>query len=354
MANPITMTAAIGGVVVGGLVGLVMLITTGAAEADSDIAPTSSIGALKSGTKADPYAQWINAAAFACPGLPAPVLAAQLQQESSFNPTAQSPVGAQGIAQFMPGTWDTWKVDANQNGVASPMEPPDAITAQGRFMCDLLRKAKASGYHEDLIRLALAGYNAGWNNVVQYRGIPPFDETRHYVSAILDSARQQFTAVPAVGGAVPLPTGFVLPPDTPVEVKTAIAWALKQVGTWYHYGGDCTQAHGSSPQHWCDCSSLVQQAYAAAGVHLPRVTGDQVRIGQAVRLDAPAPGDLVFSVGSDGTAASPGHVGMYIGSGYLIEAPHTGAQVRTVTFKSWATASSRSMQVAAIRRVVTG
>jgi cell wall-associated NlpC family hydrolase len=352
VANPITLAAAAAGITVVGLVGLTVGITTGTAQADSsEFRTIGSVDALKAGT---PYAQWINAAAKACPGLPAPLLAAQLQQESGFNPDAQSPAGAQGIAQFVPGTWQTWKVDANQNGVTSPLEPADAITAQGRFMCQLLHNAKSSGYPGNPLGLALAGYNAGWNAVAKYRGIPPFAETKHYVSVIL-AGEKQFTATPTPGGTVALPSGFTLPAGTPPAVRTAVAWALKQKGGWYQYGGTCTQPLGTNPQHWCDCSSLVQKAYAAAGISLARTTFQQVKEGQAVSLDAPAPGDLVFAIGrgDGGSAEFPGHVGMYIGSGYLIEAPHTGAQIRTVTFSSWATSSDPTVQVVAIRRIVT-
>lgn len=350
MANPIALASATVGISVAALVGLTLEISTGAAEA-ADGSGGGTAGALRTGT---PYQEWIDAAARTCPGLPAPLLAAQLQQESGFNPDAQSGAGAQGIAQFEPGTWKTWGVDANGNGVTSPLEPPDAITAQGRFMCDLLHKAKASGYPGNPLGLALAGYNAGWPAVQKYRGIPPYSETRHYVAAIL-AGEKRFTAPPSPAGAVALPANFKLPPDTPPAVKTAIAWALQQRGGWYHYGGDCTQALGSSPAHWCDCSSLVQHAYAAAGISLPRTSGEQVREGQAVAIDAPQPGDLVFSIGIDGgSAQSPGHVGMYVGGGLLIEAPHTGAKVRLVTFKSWATSSDTSIQVVAIRRIVSG
>ncbi|MFE2283723.1 NlpC/P60 family protein [Streptomyces sp. NPDC059443] len=97
---------------------------------------------------------------------------------------------------------------------------------------------------------------------------------------------------------------------------------------------DCTNALGADPQHWCDCSSLVQQAYRAAGVTIPRVTYDQVKLPGQVGLDDPKPGDLVFNAGSDGSAASPGHVGMYIGSGLLVESPRTGVRTLLVPYSS--------------------
>jgi cell wall-associated NlpC family hydrolase len=146
---------------------------------------------------------------------------------------------------------------------------------------------------------------------------------------------------------VNLPNGITLPAGTPTAVVTAIAWALAQRGTPYHFGGDCTDAHSAVPAHHCDCSSLMQQAYHAAGVTMPRTTVDQVHAGAAVpTLTAIAPGDLIFIAGSDGTRTSPRHVGMYIGQGLIIQAPHTGDNVKISTLASW-----RS-DVAALRRIV--
>ncbi len=143
-------------------------------------------GALRSGAVPARWVDDVEAAAARCPGLPTPLLAAQLQQESGFSPDAVSSAGAQGIAQFMPGTWLTYGSDADGDGVASPFDPEDAIAAQGRLMCELLRLAKTSGYGGDPVELALAGYNAGWGAVVQYGGVPPYPETQAYVQAILE------------------------------------------------------------------------------------------------------------------------------------------------------------------------
>jgi hypothetical protein len=83
-----------------------------------------------------------------------------------------------------------------------------------------------------------------------------------------------------------------------------------------------------TPAHECDCSSLVQQAYRAAGISLPRTAAEQSRIGVLVRGPGELrPGDLLFVPGSAGTIANPGHVGMYIGDGLLVSAPRTGQVV---------------------------
>jgi cell wall-associated NlpC family hydrolase len=149
------------------------------------------------------------------------------------------------------------------------------------------------------------------------------------------------------GDSVPLPADYTLPPDTPPAVATAIFWALEQLGTPYHLDGDCTAAHSGDPAHQCDCSSLVQQAYRAAGITIPRSTRDQIYTGTAVTDPSQIqPGDLLFIPGSNGTPEHPGHVGMYIADGLLVQAPHTGDVVKITRLSQWAN------QISIIRRVV--
>lgn len=112
-----------------------------------------------------------------------------------------SPAGAQGIAQFMPGTWITWGGDVDGGGDASAFDPEDAIAAQGRLMCDLLRRAAASWLGGDPVQLTLAGYNAGWGAVTTYGGVPPYAETQAYVTAITGGL-QQFEAADGIGKVV--------------------------------------------------------------------------------------------------------------------------------------------------------
>ena len=101
----------------------------------------------------------------------AALLAAQLMAESNFDPYAGSPVGAQGIAQFMPST-------AAAYGLRNPYDPEEAIDAQGHLMSDLLRQF-------DSPQLALAAYNAGPAPVEACDCIPAYPETQAYVSRIL-------------------------------------------------------------------------------------------------------------------------------------------------------------------------
>ena len=101
----------------------------------------------------------------------AQLLAAQLYAESNFNPFARSPAGAEGIAQFMPGT-------AQAIGLLDPFDPDAAINAQAHLMRDLLGRFGS-------VPLALAAYNAGPGAVSACGCVPPYPETRAYVAKIL-------------------------------------------------------------------------------------------------------------------------------------------------------------------------
>jgi soluble lytic murein transglycosylase-like protein len=129
-------------------------------------------------------------------GIDPDIAVAQIQQESGFNPYARSRVGAQGIAQFMPGTWARY-------GKGSPLDPVAALDAWGRYMSDLLKKFK--GRYD----LALAGYNSGENRReyeaaardgrpinwgVLPRGVQ--SETKAYVAKILANAKKKSLTPP--------------------------------------------------------------------------------------------------------------------------------------------------------------
>jgi len=143
------------------------------------------------------------------------------------------------------------------------------------------------------------------------------------------------SATTAGGGATALPAAA--PAATGPSGSSAVALADKFLGTPYVWGG-------SKPGGF-DCSGLVQYVYGQLGVSLPRTSEAQATVGTAVPGLAEAqPGDLLFFAGSDGTASAPGHVGIYIGNGQMIDAPYSGTAVRIE--------SVPADQVVDIRRVV--
>ena len=99
----------------------------------------------------------------------------------------------------------------------------------------------------------------------------------------------------------------------------AISLVKQAIGTPYVWGG-------SKPGGF-DCSGLLQWAWGKSGVKIPRTTYDQWKVGAQVGKGQLRAGDAVFFKGSDSKGGLPGHVGMYIGNGKFIEAPHSGAVV---------------------------
>jgi cell wall-associated NlpC family hydrolase len=106
--------------------------------------------------------------------------------------------------------------------------------------------------------------------------------------------------------------------------RKAVAVALAQLGSPYVWGAE-------GPATF-DCSGLTSFAYAAAGITIPRVSRAQFAAYAGLRPIDPlhlVAGDLVFFADNPGNPSTIHHVGMYIGKGLMVEAPHTGAVVRT-------------------------
>ncbi len=248
--------------------------------------------------------QWGNL----CPAISPALLAAQLYQESGFNPRAQSHAAAQGIAQFIPGTWASHGIDGDGDGDRDVWDPADAIPSAASYDCELASYVKKVGGNPT--ENMLAAYNAGAYAVIKYGGVPPYSETQNYVKRIT-TLSESFAA----------PVGRV---DPSQQAAGAIEYAQKKLGTLYLWGGTGTPEQGGR----FDCSGLTQAAYASVGIKLPRVANDQYNAGPHPARDELLPGDLVFFSDDLTNSRAIRHVGIYVGGGYMIDAPRTGAVIR--------------------------
>jgi peptidoglycan DL-endopeptidase CwlO len=107
-------------------------------------------------------------------------------------------------------------------------------------------------------------------------------------------------------------------------VGLIISFAESQIGKPYLWGGTGPDAF--------DCSGLVMMAYRSAGIDIPRTSQEQWLWGPRIPASQVEPGDLVFFAGGDGTVQAPGHVGLVIGNGQMIEAYATGFPIRISTY----------------------
>lgn len=135
----------------------------------------------------------------------------------------------------------------------------------------------------------------------------------------LDAQQQAQVAAASVGGSTS--SGSVT--TTPVaysgptgsEADTAVAFAYAQLGKPYSWGA-------TGPDSF-DCSGLVYAAWQSAGVSIPRTTYSQWASLPHIPMSDLQPGDLILYNGES-------HVAMYVGGGYIIDAPHTGADVEKI------------------------
>ncbi|KPI13647.1 NLP/P60 protein [Actinobacteria bacterium OK074] len=300
--------ATVGG---GAVVSFVMVLVVAVYLVAGSIANSVSSGSVTLAKNAVPaaYSALVEKWGNLCSALNPALLAAQLYQESGFNPNAKSPAAAEGIAQFIPGTWATHGVDGNGDGVKDVWDPDDAIPSAATYDCQLAEYVKnAPGNQTDNM---LAAYNAGAYAVIKYGGVPPYSETQNYVKTIT-SLEASFAA----------PKSNTLQPSQ--QAAAAINYAQTKLGTPYLWGGNGTADQDGR----FDCSGLTKAAYESVGITLPRVANDQYNAGPHPTRDQLIPGDLVFFATDLSNSRTIDHVGIYVGGGYMIDAPHTGAVIR--------------------------
>ncbi|MGV9612476.1 peptidoglycan DD-metalloendopeptidase family protein [Nocardia xishanensis] len=292
----------------------------------------SAGGALAAGKVPPELEIWYRRAGSLCPQITSSLLAAQGRQESGFRRGATSPAGAQGLAQFLPGTAAAidpddgrpYVIDADGNGVASVWDDGDAIIGQGRYMCAIARKVTqwmAEGRVQgDVTALTLAAYNAGEGAVLASGGMPNqyaahYSETRPYVANIL-AMEPQYRA--------PGSTGRFSPQEGSAGAQILEA-AHDWLGTPYVWGGGGPQGPSGGGMDGPGLTAAAVFAASSGAVSLPRTAEQQWEAGYEVPMSKAQPGDLVFS--SFGPRG-PAQVGIYAGDGRMIQSV-PGADARS-------------------------
>jgi cell wall-associated NlpC family hydrolase len=197
-----------------------------------------------------------------------------------------------GIGGKAGNTWATYAVDADGGG-ADVYNPVDAIFTAANYLCQ-----NGANRGADVAGAVFAYNHASW-----------------YVTKVL-----------AVASTYAASEG--LPPGAPAEdvAAAAVRYAYDKLGSPYAWGA-------TGELGFYDCSGLMQKAYEAGGLQLPRTSREQWGFGARVwNVTDLQPGDLVFYAYNAADPASIHHVGIYIGAGNMIDAPYTGATVRITPF----------------------
>jgi len=189
-------------------------------------------------------------------------------------------------------------IDGDHDGITDVYDPGDAIPSAAAYL-------QANGATSNL-----PGAIFAYNHSAQY-----VTDVLGWAARYARGGAQAVTAAAspacAPGAIGPLPPGVA---------GKVISFARAQIGKPYQFGATGPDAF--------DCSGLTMMAYRAAGITLPRTSQQQWAFGKQIPPGQVQPGDLVFFAGADGTMTAPGHVGIVISNGYMIDSPATGMNIQ--------------------------
>jgi cell wall-associated NlpC family hydrolase len=187
-------------------------------------------------------------------------------------------------------------IDGDHDGLVDVYDPGDAIASAARYL--VLNGAPGN------IQAALFAYN----------------HSAQYVALVLSwAARYASGGSMAVAAAQACAQAAATPPPAGIAGKV-LSYAEAQLGKPYQWGGTGPDAF--------DCSGLTMMAYRAAGIVIPRTSQQQWAFGKRISASQARPGDLVFFAGGDGTLTTPGHVGIVVSPGLMVDAPSPGEVVQ--------------------------
>ena len=201
--------------------------------------------------------------------------------------------------------------DEDGDGIANVYDPADAIAGAAKYLLEFNVQTNPSA--------AIFAYNhlqSYVQSVLMYAG--------QYAGGNFSVVSAQLPAANTAAGCVQTAGGVPAIQAPSQTVAAVISFAEQQLGKPYLWGGTGPDAF--------DCSGLVMMAYRSAGISIARTSQDQWATETRVPASQVQPGDLVFFAGSDGTPTSPGHVGLVIGGGKMIEAYATGFPIRVASY----------------------
>lgn len=274
---------------------------------------------------------WVSEVA-AGSGLSAPLVAAIMYQESSFNPDAENSVlgGHYGLVQMSPSIWQSYGGPAGFDANGRPNGIRNVklyLKVAAKYMkarwdrVEKMRKDNPSAQWVQELSMTdsfIVAHNAGEGWLAKYPNIP--EETTNFIETV-----RAVTAMPdekgkdAIKAACSIPSGIA-------NGNKIIEDAKKLQGIPYLWGGE-------DPNVGLDCSGFVKVVFAKQGISLPRVADQQARVGKEIYTgpgwnvpwDKLKPGDTVsFGV----SHAHYFHIGIYAGGRQMIHAPTTGDYVR--------------------------